>query len=120
MMKGVIYGLLRNYFLHNTKEDDNVKMATLLFPPHVARGRAKATMKEYILAADAKLRQEPLAAATREFSNKERLFIHIEYHPRGVSKHTTRMLYDLHCHYLFEDLLDIKQSTVAYSRPKNI
>ncbi|KAL7524054.1 hypothetical protein ACHAWF_000799 [Thalassiosira exigua] len=50
MMKGIIYGLLRNYFLQNTKEDDYVKMATLLFCCHVARDWAKTTMKEYILA----------------------------------------------------------------------
>ncbi|KAL7518397.1 hypothetical protein ACHAWF_000189 [Thalassiosira exigua] len=44
----------------------------------------------------------------------------MEYHPRDVSKHTTRTLYDLHCRDLFEDLLNVKKTTVAYSRPKNI
>ncbi|KAL7544454.1 hypothetical protein ACHAWF_007836 [Thalassiosira exigua] len=57
MMKGIIYGLLRNYFLQNTNEDDYMKIATLLFHRHVARGWAKATIKEDILAADAKLCQ---------------------------------------------------------------
>ena len=56
IIKGIIYGLLRNYNFQNTRESDYFNMAKLLFRRHVARGWSKAVMKEYILAADARLR----------------------------------------------------------------
>ena len=121
MMKGIIYGLMRNYYLQNTKESDYNDMAVKLFERHVARGWNRAEMKGFILSADAKLRTQPLTVAAPEpLSNKERLFVHLEYHPNDISKHKVRLLYDTYCKQIFEDVLDIKQTTVAYSRPKNI
>ena len=59
MMRGIIYSLMRNYKLQNTYESDYIKMAKLLFECHVARGWDQGIMKEYILAADYQLRQNP-------------------------------------------------------------
>ena len=118
MMKGIIYGLLRNYKLQNTRESDYLDMAELLFRRHVARGWSKAIMKEYILSADMKLRNPTPKPATP--TNDARLFLHTEYHPNDLPKHELRTLYNVHCKDVFESTLGIDQVTVAYSRPKNI
>jgi hypothetical protein len=58
--------------------------------------------------------------APTELNNKERLFIHWEYHQCDITKWEIRALYNLHLKDLVEKWLDVKQTTVCYSRPKNI
>ncbi|KAL7523901.1 hypothetical protein ACHAWF_000737 [Thalassiosira exigua] len=61
MMKGVIYILMRTYFVQNTKRSDYLDMAQKLFDRHVARGWIRIEMKKLILAADARLQAQPPA-----------------------------------------------------------
>jgi len=126
MMEGIIYGLLRNYRRQNTNLEDYHNMAILLFKRHVARGWDRATMKGYILNADKKLNMPTpttnAAAAipmAQVLSNRERLFIHMEYHPNDIPKKAVRALYEHYCKSSFERL-GIQQLTIAYSRPPNI
>ena len=86
-------------------------------------------MKEYILHADIKVRRErrerqqtqaTTAPTIEPLTNRERLFIHWEYHPRDIPKRIIRGLYDLHLKDDMEKWLDVKQTTVCYSRPKNV
>ena len=126
MAKGIITGLLCNYYKQNTHIADYQAMAIRLFNRWVARGWNRVTMKDYILTADTKVRHErqadigPALAASRPLTNKERLFIHWEYHQRDVPKREIRALYNLHLKDLVEKWLDVKQTVVCYSRPKNI
>ena len=53
-------------------------------------------------------------------SNKERLFLHVEYHPNELPKGAIRETYNHTCGELFEKRLGIKQVTIAYSRPLNL
>ena len=53
-------------------------------------------------------------------TNKERLFIHWEYHQCDIPKKEIRAIYNLHLKELVEKWLDVKQTTVCYSRPKDI
>ena len=123
MMEGIIYSLMRTYKKQNTKASDYRLMATKLFRRHVARGWDKNVMKTYILKADSKLNnahQQRAQVPTQHLSNKERLFLHLEYHSGDIPKRTVRALYDTYCKPVFECLLGVKQFTIAYSRAKNL
>ena len=121
-MKGIIYGLMRNYKLQNTREDDYHQMAIKLLDRHVARGWNHATIKEYILSADSRLQSgtPSKSSETKSLTTKERLFLHLEYHPNDIPRAAIRDIYDRHCQQLFEESLGIQQFTIAYSRPPNI
>ena len=123
-MEGIVYSLMRTYRRHNTKTCDYHDMATKLFHRHVARGWDKAIMREYILRADHKLSHPPTsptaAQTTTALSNKERLFLHLEYHSSDIPKRRIRALYDAYCGPVFNSRLGIKQFTITYSRPKNL
>ena len=123
-IKGIIYSLVRNYKRQNTHYSDYKEMVTKLFDRHVARGWDRATMKQYILEADSKLsnlpRPTPPPTATTPLTNKERLFLHFVYHRCDIPKQQVRSIYNNTCGEVFENLLDIKQLTVAYSRSTNI
>ena len=138
MMRGVISGLLKTYRRQNTYRSDYNKIAIETFKRHVARGWNRATMKEYILTADAKLTEglttkpptslptnlpslpSPNPTAEPELTNHERIFLHWEYHPNDIPRKNVRTIYNNTCKELFEDALGIKQTTIAYSRPKNL
>jgi len=91
----------------------------------VARGWDASPVKEYILSADLKiwsnvttsqpLDQPSIIWHTEHPTNKERLFIHWDYHPNDTSRHHIRSIYTTHCNALFSTDLGIKQTTVAYS-----
>lgn len=128
MMKGIVYGLMRNYYRQNTKKSDYYNMCRKLFVRHVARGWEPSTMKEYILQADKKLQASPrltpaatpTTQPTIQPTNNERLFIHWEYHPNDIPRRHIRAIYNNNCKEVFESMLKIKQVTVAYSRPNNV
>ena len=97
-------------------------MALLLFQRHVARGWNQSVMRDFILQADAKLQSATPSRSSQapSLSNKERLFIHLEFHPNDISRNAVREIYDRHCKEVFEKTLGIQQVTVAYSRAPNI
>ena len=125
MMKGIVYGLLRNYYSQNSNKSDYIQMAVLLLRRLVARGWDRTYIKSLILSADSRLRSAEAQSSTtpndrRPLTNKERLFLHYEYHPSGMPRGEIRQIYQSTCGELLESCLGIKQMTVAYSRPKNV
>ncbi|KAL7541429.1 hypothetical protein ACHAWF_006930 [Thalassiosira exigua] len=54
-IKGILFGLRRNYFLQNTKQKDYHEMMTKLFLRFVARDWDRAAIEGHILFADNKL-----------------------------------------------------------------
>ena len=121
MIKGIIFGLMRNYYLQNSKQRDYHQMATKLFSRFVARGWDRASIKGHILFADNKLRHSPLTTATPEpIPTKNRLFIHLEYHPNHIPRKKVRELYQLHCEETFKAKLGVEQTTIAYSKHRNL
>jgi tyrosyl-tRNA synthetase len=44
----------------------------------------------------------------------------MEYHPNDIPKKSVRAIYEHCCKSTFEEVLDIKQTTIAYSRPPNL
>ena len=125
MCKGIIYSLLQNYYLQNTERSDYHRMAVLLFQRFVAVGWERTKIKSMILAANQRLsqlkHQPPSTAPLDELpSNKERLFLHLEYHPNELPKGAIQETYNHTCGELLEKRLGIKQVTIAYSRPLNL
>ena len=122
MTKGVIYSLMKNYHLQNSKQSDYLKMATLLFRRYVARGWERKTIKSLILDADEKIRlcQHSDSSTEEALTTKERVFLHMEYHPNDIPRKLIRTIYNQNCGELFEEKLGIKQTTIAYSRAKNL
>ena len=129
MMEGIIYSLMRNYKRQNTTYINYKEMATKLFYRHINRGWDRSTMKQWILSADEKIQLETLqknqptttAQPTEEpLTNKERIFLHFEYHKNDIPKSRVRAIYENKCQTLLSDRLGIQQLTIAYSRPKNI
>ena len=51
---------------------------------------------------------------------KNRLFIHLVFHPDDISRKRIQELYEVHCGELLRTELKIANPTIAYSRPKNI
>ncbi|KAL7537099.1 hypothetical protein ACHAWF_010405 [Thalassiosira exigua] len=123
-MRGIIFLLMKNYNRQNSKQRDYEDMATKLFHRHVARGWAKPTMKQYIVDAHCKLSSHQASPAPASLpaplSNKERLFLHLQFRYNDIPWKVIQVIYDDTCHEKFFWLLGIKQATVAYSRPKNI
>ena len=132
MIRGIIYSIMHNYMHQNMHYSNYKEMAAKLFNRHVARGWDRATMKWYILEANNKLLRQPItkqqsiiqqqstATTTEHRINKERLFLHFEYHCCHIPKQQVRAIYDATCRDTFKSKLQIKQLTTAYSRPTNI
>ncbi|KAL7544451.1 LOW QUALITY PROTEIN: hypothetical protein ACHAWF_007830 [Thalassiosira exigua] len=94
MMKGIILSLMKTYRCQNSHPDDYQKMAALLFERHVATGGIGDD--GYILLADRKLSQPPTAPLQflMPLSNKERRFIHVQYHPCNIPHIEIRTIYN--------------------------
>ena len=121
MMEDIIYSLVENYCHLNTYTKDYHKMSIKLSHRHVAQGWKHATMEEYILKTDYKINlRMPIAdhiaadSQSQLHSNKERLFIHMEYHPINIPKRLERAPYNHHCKSTSKSL-GIHQTTIAYS-----
>ena len=123
MMRGIIYSLMRNYKLQNTYESDYIKMAKLLFERHVARGWDQGIMKEYILAADYKLRQNPpkLVKPTFEIYGEESNYVRDcfylpwEFHPGDLPRQGFQQLFKTHLGPVLKEKLGYNRLVVAYA-----
>lgn len=87
--------------------------------------KTRMRFNSHYLDADRKLRLSvpstptPTPNPTND-NNKERLFIHMEFHPNDIPRKYIRAIYDNTCKDVFESVLDIHQFTTAYSRPRNM
>ena len=55
-----------------------------------------------------------------EIDSNERTFIHMEYHPNGISRRQLHEAFDETCDMFTGTEAAIKQVTVAFSRPPNL
>ena len=142
-MKSLVFGLLQTYFLQNTFLKDFYNMVRLLFNRLLARGHVLTDLKELFSEAIDKIEaiNDPMSTYLRHLdetsskSNPEsRIFFHIPYHPRDISRKRIRNIYqdtcesDPTCAGSFKsmpndetgDHMTIDKMTVAYHRPKNL
>jgi hypothetical protein len=125
-LKGTIFGNLQRYWRQNTKQTDYVNI-TKSFGIHLHnRGHNIPTIVSLFKEAAELIEHKKslTGIATRQSNTihsahtieQNRLFIHAEYHPRGISRHVIRQLYNrtLTKTKLFDDFI------VANHRPKNL
>ena len=113
-------------------------MTSLLFQRLLNRGHLFDNLTELFSTAVKKIEEsindpfidlKPLPTSTEE----NRLFLHIPYHPRDISRKEIRNIYDSTCNsetnnssfknlrnYKTRTYMKIDKLTVAYSRPKNL
>ena len=75
------------------------------------------TIKSLILDADEKIRlcQHSDSSTEEALTTKERVFLHMEYHPNDIPRKLIRTIYNQNCGELFEEKLGIKQTTILHT-----
>ena len=129
MMKGIVFSLMRNYYLQNTLAETYINIASLLHKRLVARGWDKKVIKEYILAADEKLRLNPPTLYTPppdpddhdngEFKRTS-WFLPWAYHPNDVPRHVIQKIFQQECADILEEELGCNKLTIMYSKAPNL
>jgi hypothetical protein len=122
VLKSIIYGNLRRYWIQNSNHSDYISTVTRFAQHLVNRGHNRETIKTIFLDAAAHMdsqekanrRDTPTASPPQEISST--LYIHWEYHPRGIQRHIICQMYNhaLSCHSGFDQMI------VAFNRPRNL
>ena len=119
VIKGMIFGCLRRYKLQNSRREDYLEMIRLLFRRLKARGHDPSSLKKMIMSAANKLELE--APKPKEQGGRDnRLFIHMQYHPNGISRQEIRAAFEETCDSFRGTAAEVGQVTVAFSRPPNL
>ena len=95
-------------------------MLRLLFVRLRARGHSSLLLKKLILEAANKVKGITLQQQSKTVENKDRLFLHLPFHPRGISRSELRAAFDATCNNFKGTRAEVKQVTVAFSRPTNL
>ena len=119
VMKGVMFGEVKRYKMQNTRRTDFLKMLRLLFIRMRARGHDPAFLKKCIIEACDKL-DEPPPQQEETMDRRDKLFLHLQYRPHGISRHALRDAFNNTCDNFVGTEAEIKQVSVAFSRPPNL
>ena len=153
LLKSLIFGLVGTYKRQNSSMDDFRLNITKLYDRLLARGYKKDTLVEVFNDVASKLENKPTSEAKRpsltttnnninvnkqksaehQNDNDSRLFFHLPYHPRGVSRRHIQQTYKNICEEpdelgeSFREMsterggtMRVTKLTVAYSRPTNL
>ena len=120
VMKGMIFGELKRYHRQNTRREDYLAMVRLLFTRLRARGWGTDQLREWFVAAARKIESGQQRPKKDNAPPKDRLFLHLKYHPRGVLRQQLRAAFDETCGNFSGTGAAVKQVTVALSRPRNL
>ena len=114
MIRGLIFGRLRTYYKHNTDIEDYYNMALLLADRLLQRGWEWKTIKPHFREAHYQITGR--FEKKRKIENKGKpIFIHINYHPRGIQRNDLRSIYN---ETLAQEIPN--KVIIAVSRPKNL
>ena len=122
-IKGMIFGELRRYKVQNTKREDYLDMVVhLLFLRIKARGWRPTLLKSLCMEAANRIESNVPRRNQKDdtVDPRERSFIHMEYHPNGISRQQIRQAFDETCGSFCGTRAAVDQITVAYSRPRNL
>ena len=136
LIKGLVYGFLETYWRQNTFRSDYIKMVKLLFQRLLNRGYEDKIITPIFNEAALKIEAKfnfILDKTIQPLQSGNRIFFHLEYHKRDVSRQCIRDAYESTCESLdtkghsfkYHPTPDgnnmmIKRATIAYSRPKNL
>ena len=122
MLRSLIFGRLRAYWLQNTHRSDFFKMAVLLARRLMARGYSFQTLKPLFEESSARLqarlnRPAPqLPPPGQNDPAKKAIIFHLEYHPRGIQRSQVRQVYS----ETLAPILPDRHLIMAVSRPRNL
>ena len=136
VLNSLIYGLMKTYRLQNTKRTDYIKSVNLLYHRLIARGYTQSQLVPIFNSAESKLKQ-PLVSKFKnniqhvKKSDTDKLFFHLEFHPRDISRQEIHRIYTKTCEQGYQPLshlyndehdawMNLPHVTVAYSRCKNL
>ena len=141
LLKSLIYGLVFTYHRQNTFKLDFLHFIRLLYDRLIARGHKKETLYSIFLCAAESLEKKLSTRKTVLSNNKKsetkstnnRLFFHLPFHPKDVSRQQIRNIYKNTCKTpdkngnsfkLFKtdrgSRFVVNRMTIAYHRPKNL
>ena len=127
---------MKTYRLQNSKRTDYIATVNLLYHRLIARGYTPSQLLPIFNNAESKL-QKPLVRQVKNVNqtvknpDNDKLFFHLEFHPRDISRQEIHRIYTSSCkrgHQPFSQLyndennawLHLPHITVAYSRCKNL
>jgi hypothetical protein len=130
MIRDLVYGRLRAYWLQNTYKKDFYRMAGLLARRLIVRGYTLEYLLPFFQAAEARLtnllrtgpRRNPDVSnagpgTTKNAEQTKPLFFHLQFHPRGIQRKQIREAYNDTLAPLLESE---RRLIVAVSRPRNL
>ena len=141
LLKSLIYGLVLTYHRQNTFKSDFLNYTRLLYDRFLARGHKKESIYPIFLWAAEKLDNKLSTRETvlfinnkkRKKSTNNRLFFHLPFHPKDISRQQICNIYKTTCETpdkngnsfkLFKtdrgSRFVVDSMTIAYHRPKNL
>ena len=134
LLKGLICGFLETYWYQNTNKKDYIKMVSLLYTRLLNRGYESSDLapifNQAALQIDNKLYHPKTKKKLNPPESGRRIFFHLEYHKRDISRKFIRDSYERSCELPNEDGhsfnnpttsgINISRVTIAYSRSKNL
>lgn len=94
--RGMIYGMLRRYWLQNTSKDDFTRLARDFYHHLQARGHdAEYLQQEFLRTAD-QLDKAEMPKSNRD-SDGNLLFLHVQYHPFQISRKEIQSIFQRDC-----------------------
>jgi hypothetical protein len=130
VLKGLIYGNVRRFWIQNSEKSKYREMISNFFIHLRNRGHDAEELQELFLTAARKLskNKQLKASINEEDSLTKRVFFHVPFHPQQITSTSFQRLFKEKC---AETLLlstgkdgktpiNIDRMTVAYSRPQNV
>ena len=104
LIKSIFHSLLNKYWCQNTERKDFIKITRLLFNRLIAKGFKANLLIETFSKAATKIENtfylSNNTSLTEDTPFNKRLFFHLPYHPRNISRLTIRNEYENICESL--------------------
>ena len=137
LIKSLVFGLLLTYYKHNTNSSDFLCMTSLLFQRLLNRSHQHNNLSDIFMSAITKIENNTQdiwkKTGTKSTEQENRLFFHIPFHPRDISRKEIRNIYNNTCqsdsgngsfknmrNFNSRSIMKIDKLTVAYSQPRNL
>lgn len=132
MLKGLIIGNVGRYYIQNTHLEDYKSIVLAFYHRLRDRGYTHEKLEPLFIEANSRAQTGQKTTPPKKVT-KESIFVHLQYHPQGVSRQMVRKAYEETCNkpnYWSDGyqegmpceggMMRITNMTVAYSRPRNI
>jgi hypothetical protein len=116
VLKSLIYGNLRRYWLQNTCVEDYITVAKQFANRLTARGYDSQKINNLFLQAAKKLDDLTTTTKKQNSSNDDTIYLHWTWHPRDISKRKLRLIFNS----TLKEKSGFNNLIIAYSRAKNL